>query len=171
MNYVTLGKIINVRGLKGEVKILTSTDFSKLRYKVGNELILENEDTHDIVTVTVAHHVQVASFDFVIFNEIKDVDTANKYRGYYVQYPVDKLQKLDDQLYYYEVIGMKVYEGNEYRGKVVDLTSAGKTTFLVVNSLLNQRIQIPFISAFVKSVNTTDKIVILNKWEGLFDED
>jgi len=92
MNYVTLGKIINVRGLKGEVKILTSTDFSKLRYKVGNELILENEDTHDVVTVTVAHHVQVASFDFVIFNEIKDVDTANKYRGYYVQYPVDKLQ-------------------------------------------------------------------------------
>ena len=29
MKYVTLGKVINVRGLKGELKLYCSSDFSK----------------------------------------------------------------------------------------------------------------------------------------------
>ena len=46
MNKVIVGKIVNTCGLKGEVKVINSSDFIKERYKKNNTLIVSNEENH-----------------------------------------------------------------------------------------------------------------------------
>ena len=69
MEYVTLGKIINVRGLKGEVKIKSFTDFASLRYKKGNKVFLVNPLSQDRVEFSVKSYSNSGGFDYVIFEE------------------------------------------------------------------------------------------------------
>ena len=70
MKLVSIGKIINVRGLKGELKVKSLTDFSSLRYKKGNELYIENEDTGEKTIYKVDGHSKSGDFDYVHFSEI-----------------------------------------------------------------------------------------------------
>ena len=43
MSKVLVGKIVNTCGLKGEVKVINSSDFTNERYKKGNVLNIINE--------------------------------------------------------------------------------------------------------------------------------
>lgn len=38
-----VGKIVNTHGIKGEVRVISVTDFPEQRYKKGSVLILEQE--------------------------------------------------------------------------------------------------------------------------------
>ena len=40
MEYITLGKIVSTFGIKGEVKVYSSSQFSSARYKKGNKVSL-----------------------------------------------------------------------------------------------------------------------------------
>ena len=53
MEYITLGKIVKTIGLKGEVKVYSSSDFSYDRYEKGNNVTLFNEKTKERVTCIV----------------------------------------------------------------------------------------------------------------------
>ena len=169
MEYVTLGQIVNVRGIKGEVKIMACTDFPKERYKVGNELVLENEQTHDVLTVHVQSHQRVGDCDFVVFKEITTPEDATKYRSYYVQYPVAELKPLKAAIHYRDLQGMQVYEDGVLRGTVKGFKE-GAQLLLIVQGAKGKTTLVPFVSAFVQDVNTADKVVTLKHWEGLFDE-
>ncbi|MCG3056665.1 ribosome maturation factor RimM, partial [Escherichia coli] len=42
-NWFKVGKIVNTHGIKGEVRIISTTDFADERYEVGNKLYLFQE--------------------------------------------------------------------------------------------------------------------------------
>lgn len=46
--YLNVGKIVNTQGLKGEVRIISQTDFPELRYKKGSVLTLFQEKRHQL---------------------------------------------------------------------------------------------------------------------------
>jgi 16S rRNA processing protein RimM len=53
METIRLGKIVNYFGLKGEVKVISMTDFPKERFRLRAKLSLFNEQTQDRKEVTV----------------------------------------------------------------------------------------------------------------------
>ena len=150
---VCLGRIINVRGLKGELKINLSTEFVKKRFKKGEKVILFNEETKDRREVTCFSYGQSANFLFLRTEEILDVDTANKYRNYLVLKDVTDTPK--DSYYYFELLNKPVYMEDRYLGKVINIESNGVQKLLRLDS--NKLI--PFVDAFIKEVNE-DKILI-----------
>ena len=42
MNYYEVGKIVNTHGIKGELKIISKTDFPEDRFKPGNILYIRD---------------------------------------------------------------------------------------------------------------------------------
>ena len=150
---VCLGKIINVRGLKGELKLDLSTEFYKKRFKKDETVVLFNEVTNDRREVTCLSYSLNGNFLFLRTNEITDVDEANKYRGYLVVKDVN--DKLTDGYYYFELLDKPVYMGDNYLGKVTNIESNGVQKLLRLD---NNKL-IPFVGAFIKEV-TEDKILI-----------
>ena len=65
MEYLSLGRIIKTKGLKGVVKIISCTEFGSQRYKKGNVVYLENPQTHEMVKMTVAYYNKEKGFDYI----------------------------------------------------------------------------------------------------------
>lgn len=166
MEQVKLGTIVNVRGLKGEVKIYSSSSFSSIRYKKGSKVTLKNE--FDSKELTVAHHGFSNPFDFVIFDEIDNVDDANKLRGYDVLVNVDTLPKLGKDIYYfYQLIGMKVIDQNNNELGVVKAIEDNTAHNILRIKTNDKDVLVPFVKAFILNVDVENKVIKINKMEGL----
>ena len=168
MGYVTLGKVINVRGLKGELKLYCSSDFSKERYKKGNKVSFYHEERNDRKEFTVVKFSKVGNNDYIMVEEITDVDQANKYRDYLVQVSTDDLPELKEGSYYYhDLLGCKVYkEDGTLVGEVTKIETYGAQELLRVKANGKSHL-IPFVDRFLKEVNTKEKKIVIVEMVGL----
>lgn len=167
MNYVNLGQIINVRGLKGELKIASFSDFSTLRYQAGQILYFYDENNDVRLEFKVSKYSKVANFIYLKVEGIDDIDTANKYRNYYVQYAISDLPKLDDDnYYYYELLDCVVnIEGVGEVGKVIAIEDNAAHPLLRVKG--EKEILIPFVKYFLLDVDVKNKHILIRNVEGL----
>lgn len=168
MEYITIGKIINVRGLKGELKIFSMTDFSKQRYKHGNIVYFYNEETKTRTEFHVSKHSLSGQMDYLIVDEISDVDSAMKYKNYAVQIEESQLTKLaKDQFYFRDLTGCKVVntDGVEF-GVVTAIDDNGAHNNLRIKGE-KKTILIPFVKAFINSVDIENKIIVINEIGGM----
>ena len=173
MKLVSIGKIINVRGLKGELKVKSLTDFSSLRYKKGNELYIENEDTGEKNTYKVDSHSKSGDFDYVHFSGITTIDDAQKFKNCYIKISIDKLPSLkENQFYFYQLIGLKVFtDNNQLIGEVIEIINNGAQHIIKVRDKNQKNVLIPFVKAFINNVDLENKIIIINKIEGLLNDE
>ena len=57
--WFNVGKIVNTHGVKGEIRVISRTDFPEERYKVGNTLyIWDEKGKTDPLAVKVTSHRQ-----------------------------------------------------------------------------------------------------------------
>ena len=74
--FYKVGKIVNTQGLRGEVRVISTTDFAEERYKKGTELAIF-KDGEFLTFVMVASHRRHKNFDLLTFegmNRIEDVE-------------------------------------------------------------------------------------------------
>ncbi len=168
MEYVTTGKIINIRGLKGELKLLSLTDFAHKRYKKGNQVFFYHEETKERLPFTVHSYSHLSGNDYLIVKEITNCDQANLYRGYLVQVSQESLGKLDPNTYYHhELIDCHIVTSSDKSvGKVIEIVDNGAQKLLRVQ-LNGKTILIPFLQHFIQSVDIQTKTIIIHEIEGL----
>lgn len=166
MEKVKLGTIVNVRGLKGEVKIMSTSDFSSLRYKKGNKILISNGKLDTFLTCE--KFSKVGNFDYVIFNEIKDVESANKYRNFDVYYLVEDLPKLEEgNFYYYQLEGLDCFDlDNNFLGKVISIDTNTVQKLLRIKNETKEFL-VPFVKSFIIEVRLAENKIIINNMEGL----
>ena len=75
MEYIKLGTIIGSFSLDGTLKIISTTDFAKERYKKGNTIYLFNKDK-EYIPLTVVSFRMNGKLDFVKVNEITTKEEA-----------------------------------------------------------------------------------------------
>ena len=63
-DFLNVGKIVNTQGIRGEVRVISKTDFSEERYKVGNELFLFQENKQPL-SLIIKSHRKHKNFDIV----------------------------------------------------------------------------------------------------------
>lgn len=168
MEFITIGKIINVRGLKGELKIFSNTDFSKQRYKKGNVVYFYNEETHARLEFHVAKHTSSGQMDYLFVSEIIDVDSATKYKNYVVQ--IDAAQQIKlvkGQFFFRDLTGCKVVntEGDLF-GTVLSVDDNGAHNNLRIQGD-KKVILIPFVETFINKVDIENKTIVVNEIGGM----
>ena len=167
---VILGTIVGVFGLNGEVKVKSNTDFAKIRYKKGNEVILYSPISKTQEKVKILHYkTSVKGLDILSFNNLNDPETAKKYIGYQIliEKPQDDLK--GDNYYYADLWNSDVYHNDVKIGKVIDLFDAGSHVILRIQREGKKDLLYPFVDKFIKEVNTTQKIIIISPIEGMVD--
>ena len=94
---LSIGKIVNTHGIRGELKVVPNTDFVEERYAIGNEVMIKfGRDTLTFEIDSVRAHKGCLLVTFKGYHNINDVE---KYKGLDLLIEVDGSE--DDDYYYY----------------------------------------------------------------------
>ncbi|MFT8361683.1 MAG: ribosome maturation factor RimM [Sporolactobacillus sp.] len=167
-----VGKIVNTRGIKGEVKVISETDFPEQRFASGSVLYAEDPKTlvHHPLTVTGFHYHK--PFVCLTFDGVASINEAEKVKGWGLFIPRDQLQALGtDEFYYHEIIGASVVtdEGCEL-GTVKEILSPGANDVWVVKTR-GKDILLPYIKDVVQKVDVGNHIITVHVIPGLIDDE
>ncbi|ASB89638.1 ribosome maturation factor RimM [Bacillus sonorensis] len=170
--WFNVGKIVNTHGVKGEVRVISKTDFPEERYKPGNTLYLFMEGKDEPVQVTVGSHRLHKQFHLLQFKEISTLTEAETLKNALIKVPEDQLSPLaEDEYYFHEIIGCDVFsEEGDPIGKVKEILTPGANDVWVVGRPGKKDALIPYIDAVVKNINIKDKTIKIHIMEGLLDE-
>ena len=164
--YLELGQIVNVRGLKGEVKVNSFAE-NISRFETLSEVFLKtkgNMEKYKIQKVSYAKNQVILKFE-----GIDTVEEAEKLRNSYICVDREDLEALPEGVYYIaDLIGLDVYtEENEYLGKVDDIFQTGSNDVYVVKNDLGQSKLLPGIPDVIKEINLETSKIIVNLIKGL----
>ncbi|WP_066289119.1 ribosome maturation factor RimM [Bacillus sp. FJAT-29937] len=167
--WFNVGKIVNTHGIRGEVRIISKTDFADERYKSGNRLYLFMPQSKSPLELTVNSHRTHKNFDLVTFDGYNNINQVENMKGGILKVPESQLSALDeDEFYYHEIIGCTVTtKDGEEIGKISEILSPGANDVWVIKGKGGKEILIPYIEAVVKEVNVKEKMVIIDPIEGL----
>jgi 16S rRNA processing protein RimM len=167
--WFNVGKIVNTHGIRGEVRVISKTDFPEQRYKAGNVLYLFMPGSNKPIELTVKTHRTHKNFNLLTFEGFENINEVEKFRDGILKVPESQLGELDeDEFYYHEVIGCHVVttEGLEL-GKVTEILSPGANDVWVIKSSEGKEILIPYIEDVVKKVDVKGKVILIQPMEGL----
>ncbi|MHC5227530.1 ribosome maturation factor RimM [Enterococcus sp. LJL99] len=171
--YLNVGKIVNTQGLKGEVRVISQTDFPELRYKKGTTLTLF-QDKKEPIELVIKSHRKHKNFDIVSFEEHPNINDVEKYREGILKVAKDTLTELpQDEFYYHEIIGLTVIdeETKEEVGKIKEILSPGANDVWVVQRVKKKDVLLPYIDSVVKLVDKEKGIIEVEIPEGLIDDE
>lgn len=164
--YLELGQIVNVKGLKGEVKVNSFTD-DNTKFERIPKVFLKRKDTlteYEIEKVGY-HKNQV----IIKFKNVNTVEEAETLRNSYIVVDREIFGELPEGVYYIaDLIGLDVFtESNEYLGKVDDIFSTGSNDVYVVKDELGKQKLLPGIDEVIKQIDLESGKIIVNLIEGL----
>lgn len=162
--WFNVGKIVNTHGVKGEIRVVSRTDFPEERYKVGNTLYISNEKGGEPFPVKITSHRQHKTFDLLTFEGYGNVNEVEQFKGSLLKVPEDQL----GEYYYHEIIGCNVVtEEGEALGTIKEVLSPGANDVWVIKRPKGQDLLIPYIDDVVLQVNIENKLVTIHVTEGL----
>ena len=165
-----VGKIVNTHSLKGEVKVISSTDFEEERFKKGSKLLITrgNQLIREVVVQSYRNH---KNFLLVKFEGIDSVEEAEKLKNLQIKIDSDEVGKLEEnEFYFHEIIGCQVFDENDRNlGEIIDILTPGANDVWVIKGENGKEILIPYIEDVVKKIDITSKKVNIEVMEGLID--
>ncbi|WP_251549129.1 ribosome maturation factor RimM [Neobacillus muris] len=167
--WFNVGKIVNTHGVKGEVRVISKTDFPEQRYQKGNKLFLFLPKSQTPIELIVKSHRTHKNFDLLVFEGYENINEVEKFKEGILKVPESQLTDLEeDEFYFHEIIGCRVETAaGEEIGKITEILTPGANDVWVVKDLHGKEILIPYIQEVVKKVNVQDKLVIIEPMEGL----
>jgi 16S rRNA processing protein RimM len=168
--WFNVGKIVNTHGIKGEVRVVSKTDFAEERYKPGNSLFLFLPQSKEPIELIVKTHRLHKNFDLLTFEGYENVNEVEKLRDGVLKVPEAQLGALDEgEFYFHEIVGCLVFtvHGEEI-GEVIEILTPGANDVWVIKPKNGGRdILIPYIEQIVKKVDIKEKIILIEPMEGL----
>ncbi len=168
--WFNVGKIVNTHGIKGEVRVISRTDFAEDRYKVGNTLYLFR-DNKEPLELKIASHRTHKNFNLLTFEGYPNVNDVEPLRDGILKINESQLTDLDEgEFYFHEIIGCTVFtdEGEEV-GIIREILTPGANDVWVVKRSSGKDVLIPYIEQVVKEVDIKSQKVIITPMEGLLD--
>lgn len=170
-NYYKVGKIVNTHGIRGEVRVISTTDFTEERYQVGEKLFLFR-DKQDVLPLTIASYRRHKNFDLLSFEGYPNINDVEAFRDGILKISEKQMGELDEHEYYYhEIIGLVVVDENDKEiGKITEILSPGANDVWVVKRKGKKDALIPYIESVVKDIDLTEGVVHVEIPEGLLDD-
>lgn len=167
MDFYNVGKIVNTHGIRGEVRVMPTTDFVAERFAKGQDLYLQRSGEPLKLTVeTARQHKGFILVKFVGYDNINDVQA---FRDHELMVSEEDQQPLEDgQYYYHQIIGLtvKTVDGDSI-GTIKEILSPGANDVWVVQLAGKKDLLLPVIDDVVKDVDLDAGEVTVELMEGL----
>lgn len=165
----SVGKIVNTHGLRGELKIISQTDFPDIRFKPKSKLIMQSPDLKTTVPVEVESAREHKNVFIVKFKQYADINQVEQYKGWMLKVSERDLAKLDEgEYYYHEIVGCTVVtEEGEELGTITEILTPGANHVWTITRPNGKQLLIPVIDEVVLDVDVANKKVLIHVMEGL----
>lgn len=169
--YYDVGRVVNTQGLKGEVRVISVTDFSEERYQKGASLTLFREGK-ELVELTVKSHRKHKNFDLLTFEGLNRIEDVEGFKEGVLKIAEEQLHELaEEEYYYHEIIGLTVLtEEKETLGKIKEILPLGANDVWVVGRPGKKDLLIPYIADVVQKVDLDQGTVHVTLLEGMLEE-
>lgn len=128
---IIVGEITGAHGIKGQVKVESLTDFPDLRFAPGVELFLEKQRRWVKILAASLHK----GLYLLTLEGVADRDVAQSLLHTYLRVARESLPELPEgEYYHFQLIGLQVYEGERYLGRLEDIMETGANDVYVIKN-------------------------------------
>ena len=166
-NLVSIGKILNFHGIKGEVKMGFSAGKEDLIKKLKQVYIFQNNIklTYDVSSVR--FHKNFAN---IKFKQINSVNEVMEIKGLLVHITEDMLKsKLEkDEFLIKDLVGLAAFDtdGNKL-GVVADIGENKASNLIEIQKANGLKFMVPFVKEWVPVVDLDNQKIVINMIEGI----
>lgn len=168
---ILVGHLVNTQGVRGEVRVVSRTDFDDVRFKIGSQLLLVHPNLPTPVALKVQSSRPHKQFILLTFEGHSNINDVEKYKGGDLMVREDNLVKLPENTYYiYQLIGCQVVtDEGQVLGVLKDVLQPGANDVYVVKPPTGKDILLPVIPDCVLDVDIENQKVLVHILPGLLD--
>ena len=163
----TVGKIVNTHGVKGEVKVMPSTEDPRRFEKLKAIYVVQKKGMTTYEIQGVRYH---KGFVLLKFKGVEDMNAAELLKGSLLKIErKDSLPLKKDEYYISDLFGLQVYtEEERYLGELVDIIETGSNDVYVIKKEDREKdLLLPAIKQVIKVVDIEGKRMSVHLLEGL----
>ncbi|WP_138159105.1 ribosome maturation factor RimM [Peptoniphilus catoniae] len=161
-----IGKIINTRGIKGEVKVLPMTRDIERFYNLDRVFLGEDLKEFEILKV-----LDNNKFVFITFKGYENINDVLGFKESYIYVPDSERIKLNAGEYFVsDIIGSEAVDlKGKHLGKIIDVIDNPANDVYVLESEAKEKSYIPAVSVFIKNVDVENKLITIDPIEGMIN--
>ena len=168
MEYLKLGTITDSFGLDGTLKVFSTTDNQKLRYKKGAKVFLYNPKDENREELVVDSFRSNGQFDFVKLENINSPEKAKEYKGFEIHTIKDRNDLKVGYYFFSDLVDCVIVDqNNNILGKVIKVEEFPAQLTLRVKRENGKEFFVPFVKQFIQSVDVEKKKIYINLIEGM----
>lgn len=165
MEYIYIGKIVSTHGIKGEIKIISDFDFKDKAFKVGNSIYV-GKDKKEFKVTSYRRHKNYEMITMDGYNNINLVLPFMKENVYIL----DTDLKLDENEYLdSSLIGLNIYHEEEFLGEITEVLIPSPARKVIRFTNNGKNYLVPYVQNFVKTIDLSNKKVVLYSMEGVLE--
>jgi len=169
VKYVSVGKILNFHGIKGEAKV----GFTKNQADFFCSLdVVYLKKSNEYLKLNISNIRLNKNFAIVKFEGIDSINELLEYKGAFLYVEENTIRESleDDEFLIDELVSLGVFDeqGNKL-GFVVGVSNNGANDLLSVKTNSKKVVLVPFVKAIVTDVDIRSKKIIINNIEGLLE--
>ena len=172
--WLIVGLITSPKGINGEIKVKSLTDFEERFTKPGKRWIQKENEIPIELNLTTGFKKSGKDSFIITFREITNRNQAENLKGYKVLVKVNSIPQLKkDEFHLTELVNLKVkiLKKDQFNiiGKIINLENE-KNNLLVIQLLKNdKKVLIPFVKEIVPVVDIKNKFIIITPPPGLLE--
>lgn len=155
---IQIGIIINSHGVKGEVRVIPTTDEPELFLRL-EEVIVKGENHEQVFSMAGAREVK--NHWLILFDEVRNIESAKGLKNSGLFVPFDRVRPLEeDEFFIHDLMDSKVYSTeDEYLGIITGYFEAGPQGICEVTG--NDDVFLfPTSAEILREVIPPDKVII-----------
>lgn len=167
--FMEIGEVVSVHGLKGEMKVYPwaddPADFQKL-----NQIYF---DPQGLEAMQVLQARVQKGMVYLKLQDVTTVEEARKYIRRTVYFNRDDLPLNQDRFFVQDLLGMLVKDGKTGKpyGKLINITNTGASDIYHIQDETGKVHLFPAAKEFLQEFNIQEGYILINPIEGMFDTD
>ena len=162
---IEIGKIANVHGLKGEVKIVPWLDFPEMFEVFDTVYTDEGKRALSVRSVKYQKANIIAGFE-----EVTDANSAQLLRNKTLYVPRELFDDLPEGTYLIaDIIGLKVVDDTTEYGVITDVIQTGSNDVYVVEREGDKPLLVPALKDVILDTDLESGVITVKLPEGLLD--
>lgn len=169
--YVSVGKILNFHGIKGEAKVGYSK--SQLDFFLSLDKVYLKDSENNYIPFYIS---SVKPHKNIIIAKFEGIDSINDllpYKGalLFVEESVIRENLDEDEFLIDELVGLEVFDNSNGKklGFVIGVSNNGASDLISVKTNSKKVCLVPFVKAIVPVVDIKNKKIMINNLEGLLE--
>jgi 16S rRNA processing protein RimM len=165
-NFVSVGKILNFHGVKGEAKLGYSKNREDFLRQIKTVYIQNAGEYKELEIEHVKFTPKCAIIKFVGIDSLNDI---LEFKGSIIFVSEASAREFleEDEFLIDELVGLEVFDNDSLVGVVVGVSNNGASDLLSVKTLSKKICLVPFVKAIVLSVDMKSRRIQINNLEGL----